>query len=103
MIIYVTNETEREMLNDFMVHVKHDLESVMDLYWFDKEAADEITDVTRSVDVLIDSIIVDDTIKLDIKDIVDRMMAKGMTNAEISELTGLDVLTVKRCRMRQKQ
>lgn len=102
MTIYVKNEREREMLEDFMIHIKHDLEAVMDLYWFDADGADEINDATRSVGTLIDGIEIDNTIKLDIKDVVDRMMEKGMTDEEISELTGINKLSIKRCRMRQK-
>lgn len=102
MSIYVKNDKEKEMLYDFMVHVKHDLESVMELYSCDCYTMSCLKDGIWEIDQVINDIEIDDTYHIDIKDIVDNLMLRGMTDKEISEITGLSELTVKRCRMRQK-
>lgn len=103
MRIYVTNEKEREMLNAFMVHVLHDLESVKELYSMDDIGEEEMYNIIKNVRIFCDNIIVDESIQDDVKPIVDFLMGKGLSNKEIGEITGLSELTVKRCRMRVKQ
>lgn len=102
MKIFAKNEKEKEMLNDYLVHTLHDIEAVVDLYKMDEEANKKMRGTINTMCDLIDGITISDTYGLDAVDIMDRMIVFGLSDEDISKYTGIDKLTVKRCRMRTK-